>query len=151
MAKLGFYFCFRPILLNLQYKACSQLSTSPLKEPIHRKPISFKSKENGWIVQFILRFRYRKVSLKFQPPPVIKRPPTMVCYICGREFGSKSISIHEPQCLEKWKIENNKLPKSQRRPEPIKPEVRKIGGLLVSYMYVRMHSANTFNLSTTRS
>lgn len=74
-----------------------------------------------------IEVRYRKVSLKFQPPPVIKRPPTMVCYICGREFGSKSISIHEPQCLEKWKIENNKLPKSQRRPEPIKPEVRKIG------------------------
>lgn len=98
-----------------------------------------------------IEVRYRKVSLKFQPPPVIKRPPTMVCYICGREFGSKSISIHEPQCLEKWKIENNKLPKSQRRPEPIKPEVRKIGGLLVSYLYVRMHSANSFNLSTMRS
>ncbi|XP_069185419.1 dentin sialophosphoprotein [Procambarus clarkii] len=26
--------------------------------------------------------------------------PTMVCYICGRGFGSKSLSIHEPQCLE---------------------------------------------------
>jgi hypothetical protein len=52
----------------------------------------------------------------------------MVCYICGREFGSKSISIHEPQCLEKWKIENNKLPKHQKRPEPKKPEVRTIGG-----------------------
>ncbi|KAH3730005.1 hypothetical protein DPMN_055984 [Dreissena polymorpha] len=59
--------------------------------------------------------------------PVIKRPPTMICYICGREFGTKSIDIHEPQCLEKWKIENAKLPKGQRRPEPKKPEVRKIG------------------------
>lgn len=76
-------------------------------------------------------FRYTRVSFNFQPPPVIKRPPTMVCYICGREFGTKSISIHEPQCLEKWRIENNKLPKSQRRPEPIKPEVRTIGGLLL--------------------
>lgn len=52
----------------------------------------------------------------------------MVCYICGREFGTKSISIHEPQCLEKWKIQNAKLPKSQQRPEPKKPEVRQIGG-----------------------
>ncbi|MPC61207.1 Zinc finger protein 474 [Portunus trituberculatus] len=26
--------------------------------------------------------------------------PTLVCYICGREFGTRSISIHEPQCLE---------------------------------------------------
>lgn len=26
--------------------------------------------------------------------------PTLVCYICGREFGTRSIAIHEPQCLE---------------------------------------------------
>ncbi|XP_005091781.1 zinc finger protein 474 [Aplysia californica] len=61
-------------------------------------------------------------------PPVIRRPTTVVCYICGREFGSKSISIHEPQCLQKWHIENDKLPKQMRRPEPKKPEVRSIGG-----------------------
>jgi hypothetical protein len=48
-------------------------------------------------------------------------PRTVVCYICGREFGSKSIGIHEPQCLEKWKVENSKLPKGQRRPVPKKP------------------------------
>ncbi|XP_052098387.1 zinc finger protein 474-like [Mytilus californianus] len=60
--------------------------------------------------------------------PVIRRPPTVVCYLCGREFGSKSISIHEPQCLEKWKIENNKLPKNQQRPAPRKPEIRHVGG-----------------------
>ncbi|RUS72488.1 hypothetical protein EGW08_019742, partial [Elysia chlorotica] len=61
-------------------------------------------------------------------PPVMRRPPTVVCYICGREFGSKSISIHEPQCLQKWHIENDKLPKQMRRPEPRKPEVHAIGG-----------------------
>ncbi|CAG2201189.1 Zinc finger protein 474 [Mytilus edulis] len=60
--------------------------------------------------------------------PVIRRPPTMVCYLCGREFGSKSISIHEPQCLEKWKIENNKLPKHQQRPPPKKPEIQHVTG-----------------------
>uniref|UniRef100_V9L5Q3 Zinc finger protein 474-like protein n=1 Tax=Callorhinchus milii TaxID=7868 RepID=V9L5Q3_CALMI len=51
-----------------------------------------------------------------------------VCYICGREFGSKSIDFHEPQCLKKWHIENDKLPKHQRRPEPIKPQALKAGG-----------------------
>lgn len=60
--------------------------------------------------------------------PVVRRPPTVVCYICGREFGSKSISIHEPQCLQKWRNENNNLPKNMRRPEPKKPEIVPIKG-----------------------
>ncbi|XP_004384327.1 zinc finger protein 474 [Trichechus manatus latirostris] len=59
-------------------------------------------------------------------PAMIRRPPTIVCYICGREYGTKSISIHEPQCLKKWHNENNMLPKELRRPEPKKPEVRAI-------------------------
>uniref|UniRef100_A0A8D2AQU4 C2HC/C3H-type domain-containing protein n=1 Tax=Sciurus vulgaris TaxID=55149 RepID=A0A8D2AQU4_SCIVU len=49
-------------------------------------------------------------------------PGFRVCYICGREFGSQSLGIHEPQCLEKWHIENSKLPKHLRRPEPSKPQ-----------------------------
>uniref|UniRef100_A0A8C9MPT9 C2HC/C3H-type domain-containing protein n=1 Tax=Serinus canaria TaxID=9135 RepID=A0A8C9MPT9_SERCA len=54
---------------------------------------------------------------------MVREPPFKVCYICGREFGSQSIAIHEPQCLEKWRIENSQLPKHLRRPEPRKPEV----------------------------
>ncbi|KFW80484.1 Zinc finger protein 474, partial [Manacus vitellinus] len=52
-----------------------------------------------------------------------RRPGFKICYICGREFGSQSISIHESQCLKKWHIENDQLPKHLRRPEPRKPEV----------------------------
>lgn len=59
---------------------------------------------------------------------MIRRPPTVICYICGREYGTKSIAIHEPQCLKKWHNENNLLPKELRRPEPKKPEVRTITG-----------------------
>ncbi|XP_044119620.1 zinc finger protein 474-like [Neovison vison] len=59
-------------------------------------------------------------------PTMIRRPPTVICYICGREYGTKSIAIHEPQCLKKWHNENNLLPKELRRPEPKKPEVRTI-------------------------
>ncbi|XP_065512977.1 zinc finger protein 475 [Caloenas nicobarica] len=55
---------------------------------------------------------------------VVRRPPTVICYLCGREYGTKSISIHEPQCLKKWHQENEMLPKHLRRPEPKKPEVR---------------------------
>ena len=57
-------------------------------------------------------------------PKVIKKPPSVVCYICGREYGTKSIEIHEPQCLKKWKIENSKLSISERKPLPRKPEKR---------------------------
>ncbi|XP_010625561.1 zinc finger protein 474 isoform X4 [Fukomys damarensis] len=57
---------------------------------------------------------------------MIRRPPTVVCYICGSEYGTKSIGIHEPQCLKKWHNENNLLPKELRRPEPKKTEVRTI-------------------------
>nr|CAD7200199.1 unnamed protein product [Timema douglasi] len=49
---------------------------------------------------------------------------TVNCYLCGREFGSLSIAIHEPQCLNKWHLENSKLPTHQRRPEPVKPDIR---------------------------
>ncbi|KAJ3055759.1 hypothetical protein HK097_009412 [Rhizophlyctis rosea] len=48
-------------------------------------------------------------------------PFTRVCYICGREFGSKSIDIHEKQCMTKWDAQNKLLPKEQRRPRPKKP------------------------------
>ena len=61
-------------------------------------------------------------------PPAPKGPRFVLCYICGRQFGSKSIEIHEPQCLEKWKVENDKLPREQRRPLPKKPEVLSSGG-----------------------
>lgn len=39
-------------------------------------------------------------------------PLTVICNICGRNFGSKSIAFHEPQCLKKWKMENEKVPQS---------------------------------------
>lgn len=66
----------------------------------------------------------RSMSESQPSPPVIpsRRPGFRICYICGREFGSQSLAIHEPQCLEKWRIENSKLPKHLRRPEPSKPQ-----------------------------
>ncbi|KAK3932551.1 Zinc finger protein 474 [Frankliniella fusca] len=45
------------------------------------------------------------------------------CYLCGQPFGLQSLSIHEPQCLQKWRLENAKLPPNQQRPEPQKPEI----------------------------
>eukprot|EP00455_Lapot_gusevi_P036285 TRINITY_DN4030_c0_g1_i9.p1 TRINITY_DN4030_c0_g1~~TRINITY_DN4030_c0_g1_i9.p1 ORF type:complete len:260 (+),score=6.49 TRINITY_DN4030_c0_g1_i9:472-1251(+) len=45
----------------------------------------------------------------------------LMCYICGREFGSKSLAIHEPQCLQKWENEQAKLPAHMRQPPPQRP------------------------------
>jgi hypothetical protein len=45
----------------------------------------------------------------------------VTCYICGREFTTASLPIHEPQCLDKWKLQNAQLPKEQRRPLPKRP------------------------------
>ena len=48
--------------------------------------------------------------------------PPVMCYICGRDFGSKSITIHLPNCEKKFEAEQRKLPKSQRRPVPQRPQ-----------------------------
>ena len=45
----------------------------------------------------------------------------MICYICGRDFGKSSISIHIPQCKKKWEYQQNQLPKNERRPIPEEP------------------------------
>lgn len=31
-----------------------------------------------------------------------QRPRAYVCYLCGQQFGSQSLTIHVPQCYEKW-------------------------------------------------
>uniref|UniRef100_A0A8C3L7L8 C2HC/C3H-type domain-containing protein n=1 Tax=Chrysolophus pictus TaxID=9089 RepID=A0A8C3L7L8_CHRPC len=55
---------------------------------------------------------------------VLRRPPLVICYVHGREYGTKSVSIHEPQCLKKWYQKNDKhLVKVLKRPELKKPEI----------------------------
>ncbi|XP_013777112.1 zinc finger protein 474-like [Limulus polyphemus] len=93
----------------------------PERLPVHQR--ACKSKSDGVdrkakeIEERI--FVHQQQRLK---ETVLKRIPLITCYICGREFDNTSISLHEPQCLQKWKIENRKLPKEIQRPEPQKPE-----------------------------
>jgi len=47
--------------------------------------------------------------------------PPVTCYVCGRDFGSKSIGIHLPSCKKKWETAQEKLPKSERKPVPVAP------------------------------
>ena len=61
-------------------------------------------------------------------------PAFVLCYVCGRKYGTQSIEIHEPQCLEKWHVENAKLPSNLRRPAPRKPDLH-IGSELLSLLF----------------
>ena len=38
------------------------------------------------------------------------RPKMCLCYICGKEFGSQSITIHEGQCAKKYQSQQELLP-----------------------------------------
>jgi hypothetical protein len=61
------------------------------------------------------------MDLAVKSKAIGKNPFTIMCYLCGREFGSKSISIHESQCKEKWIKTNNALPKKSQKQIPERP------------------------------
>jgi hypothetical protein len=48
----------------------------------------------------------------------MKRPTAVACYICGRDFGTRSIDIHVKSCQKKWIDAEAQKPKHQRRPVP---------------------------------
>jgi len=35
-------------------------------------------------------------------PKDIKGPPGILCYICGRKYGTTSFDIHVKQCKDMW-------------------------------------------------
>jgi len=53
-------------------------------------------------------------------PPSI--PKYYVCFLCGRQYGSKSLLIHIPYCEKQWLADEEKKPKADRRPLPPRPE-----------------------------
>ncbi len=40
-----------------------------------------------------------------KPPAFVQRPKTLVCYICGREYGTMSLKIHIKSCMKKFDID----------------------------------------------
>lgn len=51
------------------------------------------------------------------------KPRALVCHICGREFGTKSLSIHIKACAKKWEDTEAQKPPRERRPVPQAPEL----------------------------
>lgn len=49
------------------------------------------------------------------------RPRGVMCYICGREYGTASIDIHLKSCKKKWEIQEEQKPRRERRPCPEEP------------------------------
>lgn len=47
-----------------------------------------------------------------------KRPPAVICPVCGRQYGTASISIHVKSCQKKFEEEEKAKPASQRRKLP---------------------------------
>ena len=72
----------------------------------------------------------------------IREPNYVICYLCGRKYGTKSITIHEPQCLKKWHLENNKLPKKLQRKPPVKPAAYDALGSIGTYGRVDLEKVN---------
>ena len=120
---------FAPDRLAVHQRACKATGKGGTKPP-PQKEGGPSATSSGQAVGPGIKREETFTSDNPSPPKAIvpPEPKFVLCYICGRKFGSKSISIHEPQCLEKWKIENDKLPKGQRRPLPKKPEAIGAGG-----------------------
>ncbi len=63
----------------------------------------------------------RDISKPVAAPGAL-RPKALMCYICGREYGTASLDIHLRNCQKKWEVEQQKLPVKERRPCPQKPK-----------------------------
>lgn len=49
------------------------------------------------------------------------RPRAVICYLCGRQYGTASIGIHVKACQSSWLVEEAKKPAHLRRPLPEAP------------------------------
>jgi hypothetical protein len=52
---------------------------------------------------------------------LLKKKRALVCYICGKEYGTKRIENHLGLCQEKWEDEQIKEEPSDRMPCPQAP------------------------------
>ena len=55
-----------------------------------------------------------------QKGPAFK-PALLVCYLCGQQFGTASLAIHQPQCFQKKTVEWERADPGKRGPRPKDP------------------------------
>jgi hypothetical protein len=52
----------------------------------------------------------------------IVKPKTLMCHICGKEYGTASYEIHLKNCAKIWEERESRKPPRERRPVPAMPE-----------------------------
>lgn len=59
-----------------------------------------------------------------QRPSVTRRPKSLTCYLCGQQFGTASLAIHERSCKKKFLIQQAQLPEEYRKELPHPPAAK---------------------------
>ncbi len=49
-------------------------------------------------------------------PPAMSKPAALLCYLCGKEFGTSSLKFHVKSCAAKW---YGQVIKAERKPEEV--------------------------------
>ena len=52
----------------------------------------------------------------------IRQDCSIICHICGRKYGTASISIHIPKCEKKWESYQASRPETEKLPCPTMPD-----------------------------
>ncbi|KER31555.1 hypothetical protein T265_02199 [Opisthorchis viverrini] len=108
---------------NMSLESSNELALQMSKEQLVPCPVcSRRFLPDRLEVHFRSCGKGKQMDAPYSTPSEPPKPKTVICYICGREYGTKSISIHEPQCLEKWHRQNELLPKHMRQKTPEKPK-----------------------------
>jgi hypothetical protein len=56
-----------------------------------------------------------------KPHRLAQRPKALICYICGRQYGTNSLKIHLKSCIKIWEEREMLKPKRERKPVPKAP------------------------------
>ncbi|CAI6348079.1 unnamed protein product [Macrosiphum euphorbiae] len=101
--------------------------TPPIRQRIQKMSSPSNDQEN--VKQNTISERIEKKPEEYRPEKWIptavgsaRKKRLVLCYLCGKEFGTASLPFHEPQCLKKWIQENSRLPEHLQRTMPKKPE-----------------------------
>lgn len=57
------------------------------------------------------------------PTKMMVKPKALICYICGKEYGTHSLDIHLKTCKKKWEEEQAAKPPGERKPLPEPPKM----------------------------